>query len=36
MSFSTSRPSEFRTMIERDKNTALDIAKKEGLLQAQK
>jgi tripartite-type tricarboxylate transporter receptor subunit TctC len=29
-------PSEFRTMIERDKNTALDIAKKEGLLQAQK
>jgi tripartite-type tricarboxylate transporter receptor subunit TctC len=29
-------PSEFRSMIERDKNTALEIAKKEGLLQAQK
>jgi len=29
-------PAEFRTMIERDKNTALDIAKKEGLLQAVK
>ena len=28
-------PSELRSMIERDKNTALDIAKKEGL-QAQK
>ncbi|HJU62402.1 MAG TPA: hypothetical protein VJ864_10175, partial [Candidatus Binatia bacterium] len=28
-------PSEFRSMIERDKNTALEIAKKEGL-QAQK
>ena len=31
MSFSMSRPSDFRAMIERDKNTALDIAKKEGL-----
>ena len=29
-------PAEFRSMIERDKNTALEIAKKEGLLQAQK
>ena len=29
-------PGEFRSMIERDKNTALEIAKKEGLLQALK
>ena len=29
-------PSELRSMIERDKNTAIDIAKKEGLLQALK
>ena len=29
-------PSEFRAMIDRDKNTALEIAKKEGLLQAVK
>ena len=29
-------PAEFRSMIERDKNTALEIAKKEGLLQALK
>jgi len=26
-------PAEFRSIIERDKNTALEIAKKEGLLQ---
>lgn len=29
-------PAEFRSMIERDKNTALEIAKKEGLPPAQK
>jgi tripartite-type tricarboxylate transporter receptor subunit TctC len=29
-------PAEFRSMIERDKNTALEIAKKEGLLPALK
>ena len=29
-------PAEFRSMIESDKNTALEIAKKEGLLQALK
>jgi tripartite-type tricarboxylate transporter receptor subunit TctC len=29
-------PTQFRSMIERDKNTALEIAKKEGLAQAVK
>ncbi len=29
-------PADFRSMIERDKNTALEIAKKEGLQQAVK